>query len=47
MVAMMLLAGKPAVMGPYTVRRKTRALGWGAVVVMAAAVAMMFWDALR
>ena len=47
MVAMMLLAGNPAVMGPLTVRRKTRFLGWSAVLVMAAAVAMMGWDAVR
>jgi Mn2+/Fe2+ NRAMP family transporter len=47
MAAMMLLAGKPAVMGPLTVRRKTRAFGWGAVGVMAAAVLMMGWDLLR
>ncbi|HEX7436139.1 MAG TPA: Nramp family divalent metal transporter [Caldimonas sp.] len=47
MVAMMVLAGKPQVMGPLTVRRKTRALGWGAVVVMAAAVLMMGLDLLR
>ena len=47
MAAMMILAGKPAVMGPLTVRRKTRFLGWGAVAVMAGAVAMMGWDLLR
>jgi len=44
MVAMMLLAANPAVMGPLTVRRKTRVLGWGAVAVMAVAVAMMLRD---
>ena len=47
MVAMMLLAGKPEVMGPLTVRRKTRFLGWGAVVVMAATVALMVRDLMR
>ena len=47
MVAMMVLAGKPEVMGHLTVRRKTRFLGWGAVVVMAGAVVMMIWDLLR
>jgi len=47
MAAMMVLAGKPAVMGPLTVRRKTRFLGWGAVVVMAAAVGLMLRDLLR
>ncbi len=47
MVAMMLLAGKPQVMGVLPVRRKTRALGWDAVALMAAAVAMMLRDLLR
>jgi Mn2+/Fe2+ NRAMP family transporter len=47
MVAMMLLAGNPQVMGALTVRRKTRFLGWGAVLVMAAAVLMMGWDVVR
>ncbi len=44
MAAMMLLAGKPEVMGPLPVRRKTRFLGWGAVALMTAAVLMMGWD---
>ncbi|HEV7914170.1 MAG TPA: Nramp family divalent metal transporter [Albitalea sp.] len=44
MVAMMLLAANPAVMGPLVVRRKTRAFGWGAVGVMAVAVLMMGRD---
>ena len=47
MAAMMLLAAKPAVMGPLTVRRKTRVLGWGTVLLMSGAVAMMGWDLLR
>ena len=47
MVAMMLLAGNPKVMGALPVRRKTRFLGWGAVVLMAAAVLMMGSDLLR
>ena len=47
MVSMMLLAGNPQVMGPLTVKRKTRALGWGAVLVMSAAVLAMGWDLLR
>ena len=47
MAAMMILAGKPEVMGPLTVRRKTRFLGWGAVAVMAGAVGMMGWNLLR
>jgi Mn2+/Fe2+ NRAMP family transporter len=44
MAAMMLLAGKPEVMGVLPVRRKTRALGWGSVVLMTVAVAMMLRD---
>ena len=47
MVAMMLLAGKPQVMGALPVRRKTRALGWGAVALMAASVLMMLRDLAR
>ncbi len=47
MIAMMLLAGNPKVMGALPVRRKTRFLGWGAVVLMAAAVLMMGSDLLR
>jgi Mn2+/Fe2+ NRAMP family transporter len=47
MVAMMLLAGNPNVMGALPVRRKTRALGWGAVALMTTAVAMMGWDLAR
>ncbi|MDB5817055.1 MAG: natural resistance-associated macrophage protein [Rhizobacter sp.] len=47
MAAMMVLAGKPAVMGRYTVRRKTRFLGWGAVAVMTGAVVMMIADLFR
>lgn len=42
MTIIMLLAGRHAVMGAYTVRRWQGALGWGAVVVMAAAAAVMF-----
>lgn len=47
MAAMMLLAARPAVMGPLPVRRKTRFLGWGAVPLMTAAVLMMGWDLVR
>jgi Mn2+/Fe2+ NRAMP family transporter len=47
MAAMMLLSGRREVMGPITVRRKTRWLGWGAVGVMAATVAMMLRNLLR
>jgi len=42
MAVMMLLAAKPAVMGPFVVTGRLRALGWFAVVVIAAAVAAMF-----
>ncbi len=44
MVAMMLLASKPEVMGPLPVRHKTRWLGWGAVALVGAAVFMMLRD---
>lgn len=44
MAAMMMLAGNRAVMGALTVRRKTRVFGWGAVVLMTAAVLMMGRD---
>lgn len=42
MAVMMLLAVKPAVMGPFTVKRRLRVLGWVATGVMAAAVIAMF-----
>ncbi len=44
MAAMMLLVGRPEVMGPWTARRRTRVLGWGAVMLMALAVAVMLHD---
>jgi Mn2+/Fe2+ NRAMP family transporter len=47
MAAMMLLAGKPSVMGPLVVRQPTRAFGWCAVAVMATAVALMGHDLLN
>jgi len=47
MAAMMMLAAKPEVMGPLVVKSKTRAFGWGAVCVMAAAVLMMGRDLFR
>ena len=46
MVAMMLLSGKPEVMGLLPVNRKTRLFGWGAVAAMAVAVVMMGRDLL-
>jgi len=42
MAVMMLLAANPAVMGPFVVSRRLKALGWLAVAVMAAAVVAMF-----
>jgi len=42
MVIMMLLAVKPDVMGPFTVKRRLLALGWLSTGVMAAAVVAMF-----
>jgi NRAMP (natural resistance-associated macrophage protein)-like metal ion transporter len=42
MAVMMLLAVKPAVMGPFVIGARLRLLGWLATSVMAAAVAAMF-----
>jgi NRAMP (natural resistance-associated macrophage protein)-like metal ion transporter len=42
MAVMMLLAVRPAVMGPFVIRRRLKLLGWLAVAVMALAVAAMF-----
>jgi NRAMP (natural resistance-associated macrophage protein)-like metal ion transporter len=42
MAVMMLLAVKPAVMGPLVITRRLSFLGWFAVAVMALAVAAMF-----
>ena len=42
MTIMMLLSGKPEVMGPFIVKRRLKFLGWLAVAVMAAAVIAMF-----
>jgi NRAMP (natural resistance-associated macrophage protein)-like metal ion transporter len=42
MVVMMLLAGKPQVMGRFVVRRRLKVLGWLATAAMAAAVGAMF-----
>ena len=41
MAVMMLLAVKPAVMGPFVITRRLKVLGWLAVLVMAASVAAM------
>ena len=42
MVVMMLLAVKPAVMGPFVIKRSLWVLGWLATAVMAVAVAALF-----
>jgi NRAMP (natural resistance-associated macrophage protein)-like metal ion transporter len=42
MAIMMLLAVRPAVMGPFVIKRRLKMLGWLATSVMAAAVATMF-----
>ena len=42
MVVMMLLAARPAVMGPFAIKRRLKVLGWFATGVMAAAVGAMF-----
>lgn len=42
MVIMMLLAVRPAVMGPFVIQRRLKFLGWFATAVMAAAVIAMF-----
>ncbi len=47
MAVMMVLAADPKVMGTLTIRRKTRAFGWGAVALMAGAVVLMARDWLR
>jgi NRAMP (natural resistance-associated macrophage protein)-like metal ion transporter len=42
MIVMMLMADDPAVMGPFVVKRRLKALGWLATWTMAAAVVAMF-----
>jgi|SRR5579864_1120647 len=42
MAVMMLMAARADIMGPFTVRRRLKFLGWLATVVMALAVAAMF-----
>ena len=42
MVVMMLMAVKPAVMGPFVVKRRLLVLGWVSTAVMGAAVLAMF-----
>jgi NRAMP (natural resistance-associated macrophage protein)-like metal ion transporter len=47
MAVMMMMAGRPDVMGPFVVTRRLKALGWLATAVMAIAVLAMFatWGA--
>ena len=42
MVVMMILAAEPRVMGPFTITRKLKVLGWAATAAMAVAVILMF-----
>ena len=42
MVVMMRLSSKPAVMGPFVVKRRLRLLGWLATLVMTVASLLMF-----
>ena len=46
MVVMMLMAARPEIMGQFTIKRELRILGWLATLIMALAVAAMFY-ALR
>ncbi|MFZ6645197.1 NRAMP family divalent metal transporter [Undibacterium sp. TJN25] len=43
MVVMMLMAGRPAIMGRFVIGRRLQVLGWGATAAMALAVLAMFW----
>ena len=43
MIVMMLMAGRPAIMGRFVVGRRLQVLGWGATAAMALAVLAMFW----
>ncbi|MDR7298422.1 NRAMP (natural resistance-associated macrophage protein)-like metal ion transporter [Pelomonas aquatica] len=43
MAAMMVLATRPAVMGPHVIGTKLRLLGWAATAVMATAVLALAW----
>ena len=42
MAVLMVLAARPAVMGPFVIRQRLKILGWLATAVMAVAVVMMF-----
>ncbi|MEC5215536.1 NRAMP (natural resistance-associated macrophage protein)-like metal ion transporter [Actimicrobium sp. GrIS 1.19] len=44
MVVMMLMAARPEIMGRYVIRQPLKTLGWLATLVMAVAVAAMFWS---
>jgi Mn2+/Fe2+ NRAMP family transporter len=42
MAVMMLMAGRPDIMGRFTIKRQLKVLGWLATLIMALAVAAMF-----
>jgi Mn2+/Fe2+ NRAMP family transporter len=44
MVVMMLMAARSTVMGQFVISFKLKVLGWLCTVVMAIAVAAMFWS---
>ena len=43
MVVMMLMAARPEIMGRFIIRRELKILGWLATLIMALAVAAMFF----
>jgi len=43
MAVMMLMAVRPEIMGRFTIKRQLRILGWLATLIMAFAVAAMFY----
>lgn len=47
MVVMMLMAARPEIMGRFTIRRQLKILGWLATLIMALAVAAMFFALSR
>ena len=44
MAVMMLMAANKAIMGRFVIRTRLTLLGWGATLVMTAAVGAMFWE---
>jgi Mn2+/Fe2+ NRAMP family transporter len=43
MAVMMLMAVRPEIMGRFTIKRQLKILGWLATIIMALAVAAMFY----